>query len=409
VADAGLTAAARAERVARASYGRLLAILASATGDIPAAEDALADAFVRALTRWPHEGIPDNPEGWLITVARNRQRDLYRSAAYRTSAPLDDESRGISAFDEIDPDAIPDKRLALLFVCAHPAIDAGIRTPLMLQTVLGFDAAQIATMFAIPESTIAGRLVRAKRRIRDARIPFAVPEKRDMASRLPAVLEAVYGCYAIQWQRAPGATDRGALADEALYLAITLASLLTAEPEAFGLAALICLSMARAGARDGGAFVPLDEQDVSLWDASLIREGERYLRQAHALGNIGRFQLEAAIQSVHCDRAVSGTTDWVALRALYEGLIRVAPTLGALVSLAATIAEIDGPAAGLDRLNALEGPEIERFQPAWATRAHLLAELGQAEDARIAFARAISLTTDPRLRAYLHRRGDSIT
>jgi RNA polymerase sigma-70 factor (ECF subfamily) len=409
VAESGLTAAARAEQVARASYGRLLAILAAPTGDIPAAEDALADAFVRAMTTWPRDGIPDNPEGWLITVARNRQRDVYKSAAYRTAAPLDDESHEWSPLDEFDPVAIPDKRLALLFVCAHPAIAPGIRTPLMLQTVLGFDAAQIAAIFAIPESTIAGRLVRAKRRIKDARIPFAVPEKGGMPSRLPAVLEAVYGCYAIEWQRVPGATGRGTLADEALYLAITLASLLAKEPEAFGLAALICLSMARANARDGDDFVPLDEQDVALWDASLIREGERYLRQAHALGRIGRFQLEAAIQSVHCDRAVSGTTDWVALRTLYEGLIRVAPTLGALVSHAATIAETDGPAAGLNRLNALDNPGIPRFQPAWATRAHLLAELGKMDDARTAFAKAISLTTDPRLRVYLQRRSDSLT
>ena len=392
--------AARSEQVARAAYGHLLALLAAPTGDIPTAEDALSDAFVQALTTWPVRGIPDNPEGWLLTVARNRLRDLYTSAARRTSAPWPDAEPAV--FDDLDLEAIPDKRLELLFVCAHPAIEAGIRTPLMLQTVLGFEAAQIATAFAVPAPAMAQRLVRAKRRIRDARIPFTVPTRQDMPARLPAVLEAIYGAYAIDWVLVPGEGVRDSLSAEALYLAATLAALLEDEPEAFGLAALIALSLSRAGARMAdGAQVPLDEQDTVLWDAGLIVQGEAWLRRSHSFGRIGRFQLEAAIQSVHSARAMSGSTDWVTLRKLYDALVRLAPTLGARVSRAAAIAHTDGPAAGLEALDAITDAAVERFQPAWATRAHLLAGAGRPAEAADAYERAISLSTDPATLAHL--------
>jgi predicted RNA polymerase sigma factor len=394
--------AAQAEQVARAAYGHLLAVLAAPTGDIPTAEDALSDAFLKALTTWPMRGVPDNPEGWLFTVARNRLRDLYASSARRTSVPWLELEPAV--FDKFDLEAIPDKRLELLFVCAHPAIEAGIRSPLMLQTVLGFEAAQIATAFAVPAPAMSQRLVRAKRRIRDARIPFTVPTREDMPARLPAVLEAIYGAYAIDWVLASGESVPDSLSTEALYLASTLARLLDDEPEVLGLAALVALSLSRADARVvDGAQVPLDQQDTAHWDAGLIAQGEAWLRRAHAFGRIGRFQLEAAIQSVHNARAVSGSTDWVTLRKLYEALVRLAPTLGARVSRAAAIAHTDGPAAGLDALDAITDAAVERFQPAWATRAHLMAEVGRSREAVDAYGKAMSLSTDPATRAFLAR------
>ena len=327
-------------------------------------------------------------------MARNRQRDVWKSAAFRTAASLDDRDVATDPFASLDPDAIGDKRLELLFVCAHPAIDARVRTPLMLQAVLGFEAAQIATAFAVPPAAMAQRLVRAKRRIRDARIPFVVPDQRHMPERLPPVLEAVYGCSALTWRE-----PADSLAGEAAYLAVTLAALLPEEPETWGLAALTTFLLARAGARTG-AYVPLEDQDPDDWDAALIAEGEAYLRRATSPARPGRFQLEAAIQAVHCDRRRTGRTDWPALRTLYTALLAVAPSLGARVALAAVIGRVEGPAAGLAAL-----PEdAERFQPYWATRADLLARAGQVEAAAEAAATAIRLSDDPAIVDYLRNR-----
>ncbi len=398
--------ALRAEQVARLSYCRLLAILAAKDGDIEFAEDCLADAFARALSTWPTSGVPDNPEAWLLTVARNQRRDRERSAAHRLADPFDEVVHGnrTATLQLDDDDAIPDRRLALLFVCAHPAIDAAVHTPLMLQTVLGFDAAQIGRAFVIPTSTMAQRLVRAKHRIRDARIPFAIPERDQMAARLTPVLEAIYGAYAIDFLVA-GTERRESLAAEAYSLTTLLADLLPREPEVLGLAAMISLSLARREAHGTDAeFVPLEEQDTTRWDAALISRGERYLQQANTLHQAGRFQVEAAIQSVHCARAHSGVTDWVALRTLHGALLSFAPTLGALVAHAVAVGRVDGAEAGLQALDAIDMEAINRFQPAWASRAHLLAEAGRLGEANDAFTRATSLTTDARLRRYLERR-----
>jgi len=393
---------ARVAELTRNSYGRLLAVLAAPTRDLAAAEDALSDAFERALARWPDDGIPTNPEGWLLTVARNRLRDLWKSSGYRMTEPLDEIDDASTSLDDEMP-AIPDRRLELMLVCAHPAIAPNIRTPLMLQSVLGVEAAAIATAFAVEPATMAQRLVRAKKRIRDAGIPFVLPQRDDLAKRLPAVLEAVYGAYSIDWQLAPQGAPIESLSAEALHLALVLAELLPDEPEVLGLAALVCLSEARRPARRtaDGAFVPLDEQDTDLWDAALIARGEGLLRRAHDHHTPGRFQYEAAIQSAHCARAAQDAVDLNALRKLHRALLRVAPSLGAAVACAAIDGEIDGPAAGLRALDAIDDPAVDRFQPAWATRAHLLAEAGRPAEAAKAFRRAIDLTTDPAVVDYL--------
>ncbi|WP_054310570.1 DUF6596 domain-containing protein [Mesorhizobium sp. 1M-11] len=393
------------ERAARESYGRLLAFLSARSRDIAAAEDALADAFSAALVNWSHSGVPANPEAWLLTAARRRLIDVARHQQVRVqSMPALLFAAEEAETCIMEPTGLGDERLKLLFISAHPLIDATIRTPLMLQTVLGIDAARIASVFCVSPAAMARRLTRAKARIREAGIPFDPPGSDDLIPRLDAVLEAVYAAYGTGWDAVAGGNSslRG-LAPEAVYLARLIVALLPNEPEARGLLALMLHCEARQAARrDGrGAYVPLADQDCALWSGSLAAEAEQQLATASRAGRIGRFQLEAAIQSVHAQRAINGYTDWEAVSLLYGGLVEIAPTLGARVGRAAAIAEARGAEAALALLWELPKAVAATYQPYWALKAHLLARLGAIADALEAYDRAIGLSDDAAMRDFL--------
>ncbi|MEO0546727.1 MAG: DUF6596 domain-containing protein [Pseudomonadota bacterium] len=395
----------------RDAWPRLLALLATRSHDIAAAEDALSDAFASALTNWEKSGVPDKPEAWLLTAARNKLTDGYRSAAWKTGAPLDEEVintvpaslSDLANFSALEWDAIPDERLKLLFVCAHPAVDRTIHTPLMLQTVLGLEADRVAALFLLPASAMAQRLVRAKRKIRDARISFDLPTQSDMPERLQGVLEAIYGAYANSHGDTAETQSNAAL--EAVYLADLLVELMSEEPEVLGLAALINFSVARQPATGAtvGRFVPLSEQDTDLWSAERLNRAENLLLRASRLNRLGRFQLEAAIQSVHCDRRKTGATDWHAITQLYEGLLQMAPTRGAAVAQAAAVGEAYGAQAGLRALDRIKPEAVTNHQSYWATRAHLLATSDPIA-AKLAYERAMELTEDQAIRVFLRGR-----
>jgi RNA polymerase sigma-70 factor (ECF subfamily) len=395
------------EAVARRSYGKLVAYLASRTGDVAGAEDALAEAFASALADWPTDGVPRNPEAWLMTVARRRQIDASRRRRSRTEAA--DHLRLMA--EEIEAAAseaqMPDERLSLMFACAHPAIASSVRAPLILQTVLGFDAAAIGSAFLVSPTTMAQRLVRAKNKIREAGIPFHVPERTELPERLDAVLEAIYAAYAEGWSD-PGGTDarRRNLANEGIWLGRLVASLLPDEPEALALLALMLYTHARRDARRDAddEYVPLDAQDPGRWDAPLIDEAEALLRRASALPGAGRYQLEAAVQSAHLVRRGSGRADWLAIERIYDALLAMTGSPVVAINRAVAVAETRGPAAGLAELDGLAGDRrLAEYQPYWAARAGLLARTGDTAGADAAYERAIGLESDPAVQRFLDR------
>lgn len=399
--EARRNAASQAEEVARSSYGRLLAMLASRSGDIAAAEDALADAFAAALVQWPRDGPPANPVGWLLTVARRSNGHAFgrrrtAEAAVDLVRLLDEERAGAVA------NPFGDERLALLFVCAHPAIDVEAQAPLMLQTVLGLDAAHIAACFLVPGATMGQRLVRAKRRIRDAGIAFAIPDLADTPARVSAVLSAVYAAYGTAWDDVNGADGRLAgLASEAIWLARLLNLLLPEEPEVMGLLSLMLHCEARRDARrdGGGGFVPLHSQDIVRWSASMIGEAEALLRSAASHASPGRFQTEAAIQSLHAHQRMTRDRSSEPLARLYDVLARFAPTTGVLVARAVAHAENGDAPAALRQLDAIVGAET--YQPWWAARARICWLSGYEAEAGAAANLAAGLSSDPGVRRFL--------
>jgi RNA polymerase sigma-70 factor (ECF subfamily) len=392
----GRAAALAADRVARASYGRLVALLVARGGDLAAAEDALGDAFAAALAHWPREGVPQRPEAWLLTAARRRILDGHRRrATHQAASP--ELLRRVTLAD--DPAELPDHRLALLLACAGPEVEPAARAPLMLQAVLGLDAARIGSAFLVAPATMGQRLVRAKQRLRTDGARFALPGTEALVTRLPPVLDAIYAAYT-----AGASADGGALAGEASFLAQLCALLAPAEAEALGLAALLLHLEARrpAGRDAAGRYVPLAAQDPASWDATAQRAAEALLRRAAALGQPGRYQWEAAIASAHAERGRSGHTDWPGILGLYDALLAATGSPVVAVNRAVALAEVAGPVAGLAALRtAGADPRLAEYQPYWAALGALAGQAGEGAAAATALDRAAGLATDPAVRDFL--------
>jgi RNA polymerase sigma-70 factor (ECF subfamily) len=397
-------ARAAAEAAARQSYGKLVAFLAARTRDVAAAEDALADAFAAALSRWPQSGVPRHPEAWLMTVARRRLIDAARRR--KTSTAAAPELTRIAA--ELEAAAgegrLPDERLGLMFACAHPAIEESVRAPLILQTILGFDAATIASAFLVSPAAMSQRLVRAKTRIRQAGIPLRIPEPAISANgSMP--------CSRPSTRRMPkaGSTRPAPRRSGAISLPKDLARTTDCRADAgraggAWLLALMLFAESRRPARRScaGDYVPLAEQDTRLWDGALVAEAEATLRRASREGRAGRLPVEAAIQSAHAARHATGETDWPAIAALYDALAVLAPTPVVAINRAAAIGQAEGAARGLEALGQVaDDPRMADYQPYWAARAGLLARLGHREEADRAYLRAIGLERDAAVRRFL--------
>ena len=409
--EGDLQARSTADAVARRSYGKLVAFLAARTHDVAAAEDALSEAFASALAHWPTQGTPANPEAWLLTVARRKLIDATR--AWRKDENASEELELLADSLELaaNTKAIPDQRLALMFACAHPAIEESIRATLMLQVVLGLDAATIASAFLISPATMSQRLVRAKNKIRQAGIPFRIPEPEELRGRLDTVLDAIYACFSEGWTDAAG-TDvaRRDLAEEAIFLGQVVAELLPNDAEALGLLALMLHAEARRPARRrNGEYVPLSQQDPKLWDCTMIAGAEALLLRASALGAIGRYQLEAAIQSAHVHRRRTGCNNWAEVTQLYDALLAISGSPVVAINRALAIGESDGPKAALDAMKEVESDSrLAEYQPYWAARAELLAKLGAFEEAHHAYDIAIGLERDDSVRRFLQQRQEAL-
>jgi RNA polymerase sigma-70 factor (ECF subfamily) len=412
VAANAKAATAAAEAAARHGYGKLVAYLSSRTRDVAAAEDALSAAFESALRDWPRNGVPMNPEAWLMTAARRQMIDAARRRKTVDAAVPDLLLLTETASDADAQRAIPDDRLLMMFACAHPAIEHSVHAPLMLQTILGFDAATIASAFLVAPTTMSQRLVRAKAKIKQAGIPFRLPEHDDLPDRLDVVLEAIYATFTEGWTDPAGTEARRRnLAEEGIWLGELVVVLMPDEPEALGLLALMLHAQARRAARRDaeGFYVPLAEQDIAQWDEPLIDRAEALLLRASLRGSIGRYQLEAAVQSAHVVRRRTGVADWPAIAQLYEALSRLTASPVVAINRAVAIAETQGASAGLEALDAIgDDARLADYQPYWAARAGLLGRNGSKAEADTAYARAIGLEADPAVRRFLQQRRDAL-
>lgn len=401
-----------AEDVARRSYGQLVAFLAARARDVAGAEDALAEAFVSALADWPKNGCPANPEAWLLTAARRKAIDVHRSHQRHDEAANEIKAMN-EGLDAAEKHAqIPDQRLGLMFACAHPAIDVAVRAPLILQVVLGLDAEAIGSAFLVSPAAMGKRLVRAKGKIKQAGIPFAIPEREELPAKLDVVLDAIYAAFAEGWMDpSSGDVARRDLTAESLFLARLVVELLPQSAEALGLLALMLYAEARRLARrtSEGEFVPLAEQDVRLWDSAMIEEGESLLRHASKLHDPGRYQLEAALQSAHAHRLRTGQWNWPEIGQLYDALLGITGSPVVAINRALAIAEIDGAEAGLAILGKLrDDARLTEYQPYWAARAELLVRADKSEEARDAYEIAIGLERDPAVRIFLQKRQSAL-